>query len=215
MLLNFIFIVFVLTQLYRANALDLFISNKDIFFNDSILSSLNLICIYILLSFLYLPIAVLSIFSGYLFGFFWGGCVAYIGSILNILFAFVWARYLFKELFIKLRTKIKVLNSSFEKIEQNNRSYIFYARLFLLTPYNLLNIVCGVSDITFRGYLYTSLAGSILQAFIYSYMGSIIRKISSEAITAEGVIFSSLIVLFFIFIDISKRLIYKKRNLTE
>lgn len=186
--------------------LDYFLTQKNYFDNYGIKGILIILLIYASVGFIYIPIAFLSLFSGYLYGTLLGGIVAYIGSILNIMVAFLWARFLLKKFFIKIKNKVKVLQKTSAALEKNSKSFIFYSRLFFITPYNGLNIVCGISDINIKDYFLYSAAGSTVQAFFYSYMGNAVEDIiSGKDITKQLVITLLILAGFVAFVKIGKK----------
>jgi uncharacterized membrane protein YdjX (TVP38/TMEM64 family) len=194
--------------------LEYFLAQREIIASHGLFSILLVIGLYVGFSFFHLPIAFLSIFSGYLFGFFWGAVVAYIGAVANILLAFIWARFLFRDFFLSLRNKVKIFDDITVKLNKNGTAFIFYARLFFLTPYNSLNIVCGISDIRFKDYSLASAAGSIVQAFFYSYVGSkIVDLMVKENMMRQGLTISIVTIGFFLALNLGKKYLQKKIEL--
>lgn len=186
--------------------LNYFLSQKDYFDNAGIKGILLILLIYSLVGLIYIPIAFLSIFSGYLYGTFLGGIIAYIGSVLNILVAFLWARFLLRKFFIKIKNKVKILKSTYKALEENSKTFIFYSRLFFITPYNALNVVCAISDINIKDYFLYSAAGATIQAFFYSYMGNAVEDIlAGKNITKQVIITLIVLVLFVGFTKLGKK----------
>jgi uncharacterized membrane protein YdjX (TVP38/TMEM64 family) len=193
--------------------LEYFLTLREDMLALGVMSIFIIIGLYAVVSIAYLPIAYLSIFSGYLFGWAEGGAVAYTGAVINMLLSFLWARYIFKDYFVSLREKSSKLDGITQKLNENGTSFIFYARLFFLTPYNSLNIIGGISDIPWKPYILASAAGATLQAVFYTYAGSRLNMIASKSdMIEQGLQLSIVAILFFSLIHFAKKRITSKET---
>lgn len=167
--------------------------------------------LYALVAFLYLPINILSVPAGIIYGSFFGGVIAYVGAIINMFLSFLIARFFLKDFFCDIRKKKESFDKVANNLEKNSHWYIFYARLFFLTPYNILNIICGISTISAKKYMLASACGATLQAFFYSYVGSTTGGLLANGqYMKQGLQISAVLIAFFAFLHIGKKIIEKK-----
>ncbi|MFC1504431.1 TVP38/TMEM64 family protein [Spirochaetota bacterium] len=212
-LLLILLLVYLITIVKIQNYLNLeyFLEKSETISNMGALGLLLIIGIYSCVSILHLPIVFISPIPGYLFGFPLGSAVIYTGAVINLLLAFIWARFLFRNFFISLKSRVTSLQNASVKLERNGKSFIMYARIFFLTPYNVLNIVCGISDISLKDYLLASLIGALPQALFYGYIGSQVKDMSaSDNIWLKGTVVSVVVIVFFIGINVIKKYALKK-----
>lgn len=180
------------------------------------LSILSLLGLYTLFSFLYLPIAPLSIISGVLFGFFFGSLFSFIGSAITMILSFVIARFFLHDFFDKVKSKIKLFDRILLKITEGGKNFILFARLFFVTPYNSLNVVSAISNIPFGIYSIYSVIGALPSCLFYAYCGSTLTKFTSMAeIKKNGLILAFVSIVFFLVINLFKKVILKKKIDTD
>lgn len=171
-----------------------------------LLTFLIILLLYFFSAFIYIPIAQFSILSGVIFGFYLGAIISYIGSIINIMIAFLFSRFILKDFFNKIKSKIKLFNNIMEEINKNGAYYIFWARLFFITPYNSLNIVSSLSSIGVKDFFLTTVAGATIQAIFYAYIGSIFKLINDQRFVKLLMyrILFIIIIIFFLYSLINK-----------
>jgi uncharacterized membrane protein YdjX (TVP38/TMEM64 family) len=64
-------------------------------------------------------------------------------------------------------------------IQKEGGYYVFSIRLFMIFPYFLVNLLCGVTDIKLRTYTIATLLGQLIVASIWVYAGSQLARIDS------------------------------------
>jgi uncharacterized membrane protein YdjX (TVP38/TMEM64 family) len=96
---------------------------------------------------------------GFLFGFLW----SWFTSILAAIVIFFLVRYLFQDFLLS-----KVDEKLVEKVENKGFLFVFEARILPFVPTSLVNILAGVSTITFSNFLLGTLLGNFIYFFILS-----------------------------------------------
>jgi|YNPMSStandDraft_1061717.scaffolds.fasta_scaffold00057_37 uncharacterized membrane protein YdjX (TVP38/TMEM64 family) len=215
-----IFFAIILISLYFLNKYEYlnveYLLNKiKIVKQYRLLSIILIILLYFISGFIYIPIAQFSIISGIIFNVYLGALIAYVGSIINIMIAFIFARFLLYDFFMKFKGKIKLFDNIMSSINKNGKYYILWARLFFITPYNSLNIISALSNISIKDFFLTTLIGSSIQAIFYAYIGSIFLNIEDRNFIKISMVKILIVVLiFFIFLELGRKLALKyKKNL--
>jgi uncharacterized membrane protein YdjX (TVP38/TMEM64 family) len=157
-------------------------SQKDDFqqliVNYPFLSILGFIAIYAACVALSLPIAtLLTLLSGFLFGFIQGTLIVVTGATLGATLIFIIAK---TSLGTTLREKA---GSLYEKIETNMRDnavgYLFFMRLVPIFPFVLVNIVPALFNVSVRVFLLTTFFGIIPGSAVYVYFGQQLGEINA------------------------------------
>lgn len=127
-----------------------------------------------------IPASGLAIASGAIFGFTWGVIYSVIGAILATIPPFWFARLLGRKPLDKLLSKVGgSVETHVEKfqvsVEKHGWRYVAMCRLIPLFPFSLLNLVFGLTRISFWTYFLTSAVFVIpgMCAFVYiGYAGN-------------------------------------------
>lgn len=125
-----------------------------------------------------IPLAApLKVLGGFFFGFYWGAFYNIGATLLACLVGFGISRYTFKDLFEKrYYDKLQTIEN---EIETNGFYYFLSLRLVMVVPYFLINILAGLSRISFRKYATSTLAGITPASFIYANGGNKLEQITS------------------------------------
>lgn len=125
-----------------------------------------------------IPLAApLKVLGGYFFGFYWGTLYNIGATLLACLVGFGVSRYTFRDLFEKrYYDRLKTIEN---EIETNGFYYLLSLRLVMVVPYFLINILAGLSRISFRKYATSTLAGITPASFIYANGGNMLEQITS------------------------------------
>lgn len=125
-----------------------------------------------------IPLAApLKVLGGYFFGFYWGTLYNIGATLLACLVGFGVSRYTFRDLFEKrYYDRLKTIEN---EIETNGFYYFLSLRLVMVVPYFLINILAGLSRISFRKYATSTLAGITPASFIYANGGNMLEQITS------------------------------------
>ena len=168
--------------------------------NNFLLTLLLFTVIIIIFNNLPVPILVVSqIFGGFLYGFYLGVLINMIATFISSMTGFYVSRYLFKEYFQKkYSSDLKTVNSEVEKYGFN---YFLSLRLLLVVPYFLINIFGGISKISQKNFISSSIIGVIPSAVMYAYVGQQIDIIADpyELLSLKLFIVFSLISLIIVF----------------
>ncbi|WNB75983.1 TVP38/TMEM64 family protein [Methylomonas koyamae] len=127
-----------------------------------------------------LPLAAaMKILSGYFFGFYLGAVYNVGATVLACLVGFWLSRYAFRRRFEQLF--YARLESVEHEIERNGLYYFLSLRVAMVVPYFLINIVAGLSRLSFRDYLLSTLLGVLPASLIYANGGQRLEQIRSAA----------------------------------
>lgn len=137
--------------------------------------------------------AVIKMLSGFFFGFYMGAIYNIAATILACAVGFGISRYAFKDLFERLYyDRLQALES---EIEENGFYYFLSLRLVMVVPYFLINILAGISRISFKKYLLSSALGVMPASFVYANGGDKLEHINSiDELFSPGVITSILLI---------------------
>lgn len=168
------------------------------FINNNYLFSVFLFFISCLI-FINSPIplaALVKIIGGFLFGFRMGAIYNVIATIIACLAGFIVSRYAFKQDFEKVYyDRLKRVET---EIEANGFYYFLTLRLVMIMPYFIINIVAGISRISFKKYLLSTILGVIPASLIYANGGNKLEHINSVAELFKFEVVISLLLVIFI-----------------
>jgi len=144
------------------------------------LAAFFFVCFYVVMTALSLPIAtLLTLLGGFLFGVVWGTILVVISATLGAGIIFILARYFFRDYFME---KVRTLRGG----EDTPPSFgtftdVLIARLIPAIPFSLINIVSGVTDISFRDYMLATILGIAPFTAVYVFAGTKLSDIHSTA----------------------------------
>jgi len=147
-----------------------------------------------------LPLAaMLKLLGGFFFGFYPGALFNIAATIIACLVGFGLSRYTFKETFEK--RYYERLKNIEDELETNGFYYLLTLRLIMLIPYALINILAGISRISFKTYFFSTVIGVTPASLVYANAGSKLEEIDSVSqllspTTFIAFILVALIVLF-------------------
>jgi uncharacterized membrane protein YdjX (TVP38/TMEM64 family) len=113
--------------------------------------------------------SVLTIFSGFLFGWLFGGVLAIIGATTGATVLFLAARTAFGD-FLKERAGGTVARLS-QGFERDAFSYLLVLRIAPFIPFFVVNIAPAVFNVRLRTFLAATLIGILPGAFAYAWLG--------------------------------------------
>lgn len=121
--------------------------------------------------------AALKVMGGFFFGFYWGAFYNIGATLLACLVGFGISRYTFRDLFEKrYYARLQAIEN---EIEKNGFYYFLSLRLVMVVPYFLINILAGLSRISFMTYLASSIVGVAPASLIYANSGNKLEQITS------------------------------------
>lgn len=129
---------------------------------------------------LVLPVGVMSLAGGLIFGKYWGAFYVIIGATIGACISFLAARY-FGRSFIESRGwlqkgRMKTLD---EGIERHGLRFVLFVRLIPLFQYDAVNFGLGLTKVPFRVYALGTLIGMIPGGFITAFLGSSLDNVIS------------------------------------
>lgn len=135
--------------------------------------------LYILGSVLFVPGSILTMSSGFIFGFWKGLLIGTLSCLLGVTAAFLVGRY-FARSWISRRieghSKIEAID---EAIGKEGWRIVWLFRLSPLFPINILNYLFGITKVTLRQYMFASFLGMLPLVFLYVYIGSLASNIAT------------------------------------
>ena len=167
-----------LAQLNLQSLKDNYASLK-IYFNDRpFQSSLVYVAIYILVTALSLPGAViLTLAGGAIFGLWWGIILVSFSSTLGATAAFLLTRYFFRN-YIRSRfgDKLTTIN---EGIKKDGAFYLFTLRLVPIFPFFVINVLMALTALKTWTFYWVSQLGMLLGTVIYVNAGTQLATLNS------------------------------------
>lgn len=124
------------------------------------------------------PGTPLTLLTGSLFGYFFGTLISLIGNTLGACLAFLLSRYVLHDYVQKkLFSRYPKIKKYEQKIARNGFKAVVILRLIPLFPFNALNFLLGVSNISFKQYAGGSFVGMIPGTFLFVYFGESLRML--------------------------------------
>jgi uncharacterized membrane protein YdjX (TVP38/TMEM64 family) len=135
--------------------------------------------IFYTLGTIFIPSTPFMAIAGVLFGFKYGLLYTIIGGLLSLIITFTIARKLGKDRVESvLQNKyLKPLNKYNSRLESGGFWDLIILRIVPIMPFNVLNILLGVSKISVRNYILGSIIGLIPSNILTVYFGNLITKI--------------------------------------
>ena len=127
--------------------------------------------------FLFLPVTPFTIASGYLFGFWYGLLLSFLGTAIAATVTFFLARYLFYDFVrVHLIGRHKILGRA---LDGGDWKLIMVVRMIPVLPFDLVGYVAGTSQLRFRDYLLGSILGEMPGAIVLVLFGTALNEIGS------------------------------------
>ena len=167
-----------LAQLNLQSLKDNYASLKIYFNNRPFQSSLVYVAIYILVTALSLPGAViLTLAGGAIFGLWWGIILVSFSSTLGATAAFLLTRFFFRN-YIRSRfgDKLTTIN---EGIKKDGAFYLFTLRLIPVFPFFVINVLMALTALKTWTFYWVSQLGMLLGTVIYVNAGTQLATLNS------------------------------------
>jgi pyruvate/2-oxoglutarate dehydrogenase complex dihydrolipoamide dehydrogenase (E3) component/uncharacterized membrane protein YdjX (TVP38/TMEM64 family) len=161
-----------------ANLKDCLDAFRSYYGQHSVLTMSIYMGLYIFMTALSLPGAVImTLAGGALFGLFYGTLLVSFASTLGATLAFLVSRYLFKDwVQQKFATKLLAINKG---IEKEGGFYLFTLRLVPVFPFFVINLVMGVTTIRTLVFYIVSQVGMLPGTIVFIIAGTQLAKIES------------------------------------
>lgn len=132
------------------------------------------ILLFSILPIFFFPVPILAIAAGISFGLLEGVLYTIIGAMINSSIMFIMAKKFAKDKVIEI-FKTKISKKWYDKlisIEKNNGFLIiFLMRLLPIAPYNVINYLSGLTEISFLKYSIATFLGIIPGTFVFLNVG--------------------------------------------
>ena len=128
---------------------------------------------------IFIPTTPLMVAAGLLFGFRYGFFYSIIGGFISMLITFFFARKTGRESIEKIlkNKRAKYLEKYDNRLKKNGILDLIILRILPVMPFNILNIIMGISKISLREYIIGSLIGLIPSHIATVYLGTLVTKI--------------------------------------
>lgn len=145
-----------------------------------VLAPLLLVCVYALaVAFSFPAASVLTIFSGFLFGWLWGGILAIIAATLGAVALFLAARSAFGGV---LRARLGGWAGKLAQgFAQGAFSFLLVLRFAPFMPFFIVNIAPAFFNVRLRTYLAATFFGIMPGAFAYAWLGQGVDSVLAAA----------------------------------
>lgn len=127
-----------------------------------------------------IPVLVMSLTSGLVFGVFWGWILNVSGAMVGSCLSFLVSRYFGRDVVESLPLlKIDSFKNFDERAAENGFKVVLFMRLIPLFQYDAVNFGSGLSKIRFRDYALATFFGMLPGGFITNYFGSSLDNLKS------------------------------------
>ncbi len=127
--------------------------------------------VYVIATVLFLPGAILTLGSGFIFGLVWGTVVVSIGSTVGAALAFLVARYLARDWVAEKAQRHPKFRAIDRAVGQEGWKIVGLLRLSPAIPFNLSNYIYGLTSVSFWPYVLASWIGMLPGTVMYVYLG--------------------------------------------
>jgi uncharacterized membrane protein YdjX (TVP38/TMEM64 family) len=118
-----------------------------------------------------LPVPLVEIASGVIFGFWEGWIIVWLGQIISSFMAFAVVRY-FNKRFLGKWLKNKRWNFYHTYLRQSGVKAILITRATLSSPFNIISFLAGLSSMPWKSFLWATALGVIPETVLYTFIGS-------------------------------------------
>jgi uncharacterized membrane protein YdjX (TVP38/TMEM64 family) len=187
-----------LFRLLRTGDLDsIIMSLKDTTFSKFFFT---LIIMVIQNSFTIIPLIIIITINYALFGFFNGLIWSWFTSIIGAGIWFYGSRYFFND-WVQKKTNPEILS----KMEKNGLLFVFQARIIPFVPTSLINILSGLSSITFKHFIFATMLGNLIFFFVLTLIPAGLMEGNMEQNILLGTGFVLVTIVLYIRLKVKKK----------
>ena len=167
---------------------------------------------YILMVCLALPVgALLTVTGGYLFGTIPGAVYTNIGATIGATLLFLFVRYSIGKVLQK-RFASQLIRFN-RRLERNDTQFLLTARLVVLFPFFLVNLLAGMTQVPLRTFVWTTSIGILPSSLVFSFAGQKLHALESiQDIFTPDMIAAFLAVTLLVLIPLIYRRVRIQRN---
>lgn len=145
--------------------------------NNPGISWLAFIAAYLVAGIIMTPTWILTVAAGYIFGWWVGVGIVFVGAMLGAIAAFLVGRGLARDLVQAKVASVAKFSALDRAIEGQGFNIVLLARLSLVLPYNLLNYLFGVTAVSFRDYAIATAIGMTPMVLLYVFLGTTVQDV--------------------------------------
>ncbi|BAZ03883.1 TVP38/TMEM64 family protein [Calothrix sp. NIES-3974] len=146
--------------------------------NWGVWAPIGYMAIYNLATLLFVPGSILTIKGGCLFGLFWGSVYVLIAATFGATFAFLIGRYFSRDWVHRQISRYPHFQAIDRAVGKEGFKIVLLTRLSPVFPFNLLNYIFGVTQVSLKDYIYASI-GMVPGIILYVYIGTLVGNIST------------------------------------
>jgi len=124
-----------------------------------------------------LPVPLIELISGVMFGFIGGALVIWISQISSSVFAFYIVKFFGKKIPGMNMIKDNKWNFYREFLNKKGAFAIFLIRFVMAAPFNIISYLAGLTQISFLNFIFATALGTIPESLLYAFLGSEIRTL--------------------------------------
>jgi uncharacterized membrane protein YdjX (TVP38/TMEM64 family) len=144
---------------------------KTYFLDLNAIAPLYMVLLYILFNLAAIPRVFFTIFSGYVFGLFYGFLFAWLATLAGLIVTFISIRYLFRKKFEEKFGDKEIIGKLNKQVEKHGIFIVIFLRAIYIFPSTVLNYSFGFTKIKTGTYLLGSAIGFIPVVFVNVYAG--------------------------------------------
>jgi len=133
---------------------------------------------YIIATVLVVPVSILTLAAGYLFGLPLGVVLASVGTALGASGALLVGRFFVREWIEKRIADLPRFQALDQATRHEGFLIVFLSRLSPLFPFNLINYGLALTSVRFKDYFVASWLGMLPITILYTYVGSVAKNLT-------------------------------------
>ena len=142
--------------------------------------------IYVIACIAFIPGTIVTLLAGLAFGAVWGTVIVSLASTVGAVLSFLIARYVARDAVEGFLAKQAWFERFKNNMETDGFSFMLFARLMPVFPFNGLNYASGLVPIKFKDYVLASWIGMLPGTFVYVYLGETGCKLIDPIIAGNG-----------------------------
>lgn len=142
------------------------------------IAPLIFLLLYVVITVAFIPASVVTLGAGVVFGVIKGSLLVFVSAMLGATAAFLVGRYLARDWVAKKIAASERFQAIDDAIGREGRKIIFLIRLSPAFPFNLLNYVLGLTQVSLRDYVLGTV-GILPGTVMYVYLGSLFGNLAT------------------------------------
>ncbi len=122
-----------------------------------------------------LPIPLIEIAAGYIFGFWEGLIIVWVSEIISSLAAFASTRFLGRRKIFRRILGSKFVTPYRQYIDRSGPTAIIVTRAFMAAPMNIVSFLAGLTMMGIWTFIFATAVGTIPESILYPYVGMLLK----------------------------------------